>query len=32
LFDDRGGRWVPTKAQLQAIHNAAMGRKRTSRL
>jgi hypothetical protein len=32
LFDDRGGRWVPTKAQLRAIHDAAMGRKRTSRL
>lgn len=32
LFDDRGGRWTPTEAQLQAIHDAAMGRKRTSRL
>jgi hypothetical protein len=32
LFDDRGGRWVPTKSQLQSIHDAALGKKPISRL
>jgi hypothetical protein len=32
LFDDRGGRWVPTEEQLRAIHGAAMGKMRLSRL
>jgi hypothetical protein len=32
LFDDRGGRWVPTEDQLRAIHEAAMGKMRISRL
>jgi hypothetical protein len=32
VFDDRGGRWVPSTDQLKAIGDAALGKKRISRL
>ena len=32
VFDDRGGRWVPSTEQLKAIGDAALGKKRVSRL
>lgn len=32
VFDDRGGRWVPSTEQLKAIGDAALGKKRISRL
>jgi hypothetical protein len=32
LFDDRGGRWIPTQTQLKSIHDAALGKMRITRL
>lgn len=31
-FEDRGGRWIPTRCQLRGIQYAALGKKPVSRL